>query len=107
MRRAALLPAERLDGHTPRAKPIALRRGAWQTADLAELADWVEGLRAAAHKARGEGDIRLAEALDITRFEVYEEYLRSARAAPLISRHPGLSSIGLSTAPQVSIAGMT
>jgi len=39
------------------------------------VADWVEGLRAAAHKAREEGDIRLAEALDITRFEVYERYL--------------------------------
>jgi hypothetical protein len=39
------------------------------------LADWVEGLRAAARKARDEGDIRLAEALDITRFEVYEGYL--------------------------------
>jgi hypothetical protein len=49
--------------------------GARQRADLAELADWVEGLRAAAQKAREEGDIRLAEALDITRFEVYESYL--------------------------------
>ena len=49
--------------------------GARQRADLAELADWVEGLRAAARKARDEGDIRLAEALDITRFEVYEGYL--------------------------------
>jgi hypothetical protein len=49
--------------------------GARQRADPAELADWVEGLRAAAHKARDEGDIRLAEALDITRFEVYEGYL--------------------------------
>jgi hypothetical protein len=46
-----------------------------ERADLAELADWVEGLRVAAHKAREEGDIRLAEALDITRFEVYERYL--------------------------------
>jgi hypothetical protein len=43
-----------------------------ERADLAELADWVEGLRVAAHKAREEGDIRLAEALEITRFEVYE-----------------------------------
>ena len=40
--------------------------------ELTELADWVEGLRAAARKARDEGDIRLAEALDVTRFEVYE-----------------------------------
>ena len=38
-----------------------------QTADLAELKDWVEGLRAAAHTARQEGNITLAKALDITR----------------------------------------
>jgi hypothetical protein len=49
--------------------------GARQAADLAELADWVEGLRAAAHTAREEGDIALAEALDLTRFEVYQRYL--------------------------------
>jgi len=49
--------------------------GARQTADLAELRDWVEGLRAAAHQARKAGDVTLAEALDITRFEVYESYL--------------------------------
>jgi hypothetical protein len=49
--------------------------GARQTADLAEVKDWVKGLRSAAHKARGEGNITLAEALDITRFEVYESYL--------------------------------
>ena len=46
-----------------------------QTADLAELKDWVEGLRAAAHNARQAGNITLAKALDITRFEVYESYL--------------------------------
>jgi hypothetical protein len=46
-----------------------------QEADLAELADWVEGLRAAAHTARALGNITLAEALDVTRFEVYEGYL--------------------------------
>jgi hypothetical protein len=46
--------------------------GAGQRADLAELADWVEGLRAAAQKAREDGKLTLAEALDITRFEVYE-----------------------------------
>jgi len=49
--------------------------GARQQADLAELADWVEGLRAAAQTARAQGNITLAEALDITRFEVYEGYL--------------------------------
>jgi hypothetical protein len=49
--------------------------GATQTADLAELKDWVEGLRAAADKARNAGNVTLAEALDITRFEVYESYL--------------------------------
>ena len=49
--------------------------GARQTADLAELKDWVEGLRAAAHTARERGNITLAKALDITRFEVYESYL--------------------------------
>ena len=49
--------------------------GARQTADLAELKDWVEGLRAAAYKARNSGNVTLAQALDITRFEVYESYL--------------------------------
>ncbi len=49
--------------------------GARQRADLAELKDWVEGLRAAAHNARQAGNNALAQALDITRFEVYEGYL--------------------------------
>ena len=49
--------------------------GASQTADLAELRDWVEGLRTAAHIARQEGNITLAEALDVIRFDVYESYL--------------------------------
>jgi hypothetical protein len=49
--------------------------GGKDRADLAELADWVEGLRAAAHKARDDGHMTLAEALDVTRFEVYEAYL--------------------------------
>jgi hypothetical protein len=49
--------------------------GARQQAELTELADWVEGLRAAARKAREEGNLQLADALDITRFEVYEAYL--------------------------------
>jgi hypothetical protein len=39
------------------------------------LADWVEGLRAAAQKARDDGNLTLAEALDVTRFEVYDGYL--------------------------------
>ena len=66
--------------------------GARQETDLAELADWVEGLRAAAHTARAQGNITLAEALDITRFEVYEGYLddeldhRQSQAAARRSR---------------------
>jgi hypothetical protein len=44
-------------------------------ADLAELAEWVEGLRAAAHQARAAGNITLAQALESTRFEVYQAYL--------------------------------
>jgi hypothetical protein len=52
-----------------------VRVGARQTADLAELKDWVEGLRAAADIARNAGNVTLAEALDIIRFEVYESYL--------------------------------
>jgi hypothetical protein len=55
---------------------------ATERADLAELADWVEGLRRAAHKARDEGNIVLAEALEITRFEVYEGYLDEALYQP-------------------------
>jgi hypothetical protein len=43
----------------------------------------------AAHKARDEGDIMLAEALEVTRFEVYEGYrysgVRSSR------RHQGVA----------------
>jgi hypothetical protein len=49
--------------------------GARQTAELAELKDWIEGLRAAAHNARNAANATLAEALDVTRFEVYESYL--------------------------------
>ena len=49
--------------------------GARQRADLAELADWLEGIHAAAQKAREDGNPTLADALDITRFEVYERYL--------------------------------
>lgn len=62
--------------HDGRPKRIASGRvGARQRAELAELADWVEGLRAAAQKAREDGNLALAEALDVTRFEVYERYL--------------------------------
>ena len=49
--------------------------GVRQTADLAELKDWIEGLRTAAHTARQDGNNTLAQALDMTRFEVYESYL--------------------------------
>ena len=48
---------------------------AWDTADLADLRDWVEGLRTAAHRARDEGKIALANALDLTRAEVYVSYI--------------------------------
>ena len=59
-----------------RAKAVSLGRvGVRQEAELAELADWIEGLRAAAHAARAQGNMALAEALDITRFEVYQGYL--------------------------------
>ena len=44
-------------------------------ADLAELLDWVEGVSTAAQRARDKGNITLAEALENTRFEVYEGYL--------------------------------
>jgi hypothetical protein len=51
------------------------RMGTWDTADLAELKAWVEGLRVAAHKARGKGHITLADALDLTHLEVYMSYV--------------------------------
>jgi hypothetical protein len=51
------------------------RMGAWDAADLADLRDWVAGLRTAAHRARGEGKITLADALDLTRAEVYVSYV--------------------------------
>ena len=64
--------------------------GARQTADLAELKDWVAGIRAAAHNARQEGNLSLAKALDMTRFEVYESYLdeeyTNNRAKRLVAR---------------------
>ena len=49
--------------------------GAWDTDDLAELRDWVEGLRVAGDRARGEGKLPLADALDLTRLEVYASYV--------------------------------
>jgi hypothetical protein len=65
-----------VNAHRRQAKQIVWGGvGARQEAELAELADWVEGLRAAARTARIQGNITLAEALDITRFEVYEGYL--------------------------------
>jgi hypothetical protein len=65
-----------MNAHSRQAKRIACGGvGARQQAELAELADWVEGLRAAACIARAQGNITLAEALDITRFEIYEGYL--------------------------------
>ena len=49
--------------------------GARQEADLAELADWVERTpRSGTHRTRPRQH-PLAEALDVTRFEVYEGYL--------------------------------
>jgi hypothetical protein len=39
------------------------------------VADWVKGLRAAAHQARDDGNVTLARALEITRLEVYSAYL--------------------------------
>jgi hypothetical protein len=63
-----------LNAHSRQARQIAWRRVGQGQAELAELADWVEGLRAAAHTARAKGNITLAEALDATRFEVYEGY---------------------------------
>jgi hypothetical protein len=64
------------NAHNRQAEDIAWADvGAVQRADLAELADWVEGLRAAAQTARVQGNITLADALDVTRFEVYESYL--------------------------------
>jgi hypothetical protein len=57
---------------------------------LAELRDWVEGIRAAAQNARQAGNVSLAKALDMTRFEVYESYLdeeyTSNRAKRLVGR---------------------
>jgi hypothetical protein len=71
-----LASTQPMNAHRRQAKQIAWGGvGARQNADLAELADWVEGLRAAAHTARVKGNLTLAEALDITRFEVYEGYL--------------------------------
>ena len=56
-----------------------------QVADLAELKDFVEGLRAAAHHARSDGNVSLAQALEVTRFEIYQAYLDEL-AAPTARR---------------------
>jgi hypothetical protein len=68
-----------------------------ERADLAELADWVEGLRAAAHKAREEGDLRLAEALDITRFRSMRVTSTRSCTSPVESSGSMASSPGFST----------
>jgi hypothetical protein len=71
-----LASTQSMNAHSRQAKQIAWDGvGATQKADLAELADWVEGPRAPAHTARVQGNISLAKALDITRFKVYEGYL--------------------------------
>jgi hypothetical protein len=57
-----------------------------QVADLAELKDFVEGLRAAAQQARREGNVALAQALDVTRFEVYQNYLDELTASSAARR---------------------
>jgi hypothetical protein len=61
-----------------------------QTADLAELKDRVEGIRTAGHNARREGNLSLANALDMTLVEVYDSYLdeeyTSNRAKRLVAR---------------------
>ena len=78
--------------HCQRANADSLpRMGAWDTADLADLRDWVEGLRTAAHRARGEGNIALADALDLTRAEVYVSYVDedyTSNQAKRLSREP-------------------
>ena len=63
--------------------------GAKQAADLAEVKDWVESIRAAAHNARQEGNVSLAKALDLTRFEVYESYLDEEYTSTLARRLVG------------------
>jgi hypothetical protein len=67
--------------HTDSLKHVASRH----VADLAELKDFVEGLRAAAHQARSDGNVSLAHALEVTRFEVYQAYLDEL-AAPAARR---------------------
>ena len=61
---------------------IASAHGAKKAADLAELRDWVERLRDAAHTARDVGNITLAKALDMTRFEVQESTLTRSTPTP-------------------------
>ena len=73
-------PASAVD-YTDSLKHVASK----QVADLAELKDFVEGLRQAAHQARSDGNVSLAQALEITRFEIYQAYLDEL-AAPTARR---------------------
>jgi len=56
--------------------------------------------RAAAHTARAQGNVTLAEALNVARFEVYEGYLdeeldhKQSQAAARRSRQASLSPAG-------------
>ena len=60
----------------PAGRRISVKgRGGKADGRSGRVKDWVEGLRSAARKARNACNIMLAEALDITRFEVYESYL--------------------------------
>jgi hypothetical protein len=71
-----LASTQPMDAHSPTGGQTTwAASGARQKADLAELADWVERLRAAPPIAPVQGIVTLAEALDITGFEVYEGYL--------------------------------
>jgi hypothetical protein len=61
------------DGKCSDQQPIPLLNPV--RADLAELLDWVEGVSTAAQQARDKGNITLDEALENTRFKVYQGYL--------------------------------
>ncbi len=68
------------DGQCSDRQPIPLLNPG--EADLAELLDWVEGVSTVAQQARDKGNITLAEALENTRFEVYEGYLAELHHQP-------------------------